>query len=93
LVRLALLEIEALVSDDGPTALDERERALLAFVRGALAAPERVTADQVESLRRLGFVDGDILDALAHGANIVAISSLLRLSPVRDGCAPPPASG
>jgi hypothetical protein len=66
LVRLALLEIEALVSDDGPTALDERERALLAFVRGALAAPERVTADQVESLRRLGFVDGDILDALAH---------------------------
>jgi alkylhydroperoxidase family enzyme len=71
-------EIEALVSDEGPAALDERERALLAFVRGALAAPDHVTADQVESLRRLGFVDGDILDALAHGANIVAISSLLK---------------
>ncbi len=35
-------EIEALVSDNGPVALEERESALLAFVRGALVAPERV---------------------------------------------------
>ncbi len=26
----------------------------------------------------MGFIDGDILDTLAHGANIVAVSSLLK---------------
>jgi hypothetical protein len=30
------------------------------------------------ALRRLGFVDGEILDALAHGLNIVAVSSQLK---------------
>ncbi len=69
-------DIEALRRPGAPAALEEREAALLAFVRQALTAPEAVTGDGVESLRRLGWIDGDILDALAHGANLMAASVL-----------------
>ncbi len=69
-------EIEALVGPAAPAALEEREAALLAFVRRALAEPGAVTADDVESLRNQGWVDGDILDAVAHGANLAAASVL-----------------
>ncbi len=69
-------EIEALAGGDGPIALEEKEAELLAFVRKALAAPESVTAPELESLRRSGWSDGDVLDAVAHGANLVASSVL-----------------
>lgn len=75
-------EIEALGGGDGSAALEEREADLLAFVRKALAAPEDVTASELEALRRSGWGDADVLDALAHGANIIA-SSVLQKAFVR----------
>jgi alkylhydroperoxidase family enzyme len=69
-------EMESLSKGGVPACLEEREAALLAFVRRALSAPESVTTSEVEALRRLGWTDSDVLDAVAHGANLVGNSFL-----------------
>ncbi len=69
-------EVEALAEDGACAALEDREAALLAFVRKALAAPEAVSAGDVATLRAMKWTDADLLDAVAHGANLIASSVL-----------------
>ena len=69
-------EIEALATGTGPIALQETEAELLAFVRKALDAPGSIGEPDLESLRRSGWSDGDVLDAVAHGAALLASSVL-----------------
>jgi hypothetical protein len=69
-------QIQALATGTGPIALEETEAELLAFVRKALEAPESIGEPDLESLRRSGWSDGDVLDAVAHGASLLASSAL-----------------
>jgi alkylhydroperoxidase family enzyme len=62
----------------GSGALEGREAALLQLVRQALSEPATVSAEHVESLRRLGWMDGDILDAVMHGAALMGSSLVHR---------------
>lgn len=56
----------------------EAEGALLRFVHLALADPRAVRDRDLHDLRALGWDDAAILDALAHGAGILAPEMLLR---------------
>ncbi|MEW5770132.1 MAG: hypothetical protein AB1831_07165 [Pseudomonadota bacterium] len=53
--------------------LEERDKAMLLAVLKAVEAPKSVTAEDLERLRALGWEDGDIVDAMFHGARNVAI--------------------
>jgi alkylhydroperoxidase family enzyme len=58
--------------------LEEPERAVLGFVHKALDDPDAVGEADVAALRELGWMDADILDAMAHGANMVAAAKIFR---------------
>ncbi len=52
--------------------LPEREKMLLGFVLKAVKDPTSTSAEDVGTLRALGWSDSDVLDALNHGARMVA---------------------
>lgn len=52
--------------------LPENEKAMLLTVLKAVEAPKALNKSDLERLRALGWEDGDILDAVYHGARNVA---------------------
>jgi uncharacterized peroxidase-related enzyme len=54
------------------TPLPEKDKALLLFVLRSTKTPKAVTAGDLDALRRLGWTDRDIFDAVNHGARNVA---------------------
>jgi len=64
-------EINNLESYPEQAPLEDRDRAMLAFVLKAIESPESVKQEDVKVLRDLGWMDGDIVDAVYHGANMI----------------------
>lgn len=62
--------------DPSSAPLDDKEKAILLFVLKAVANPHGITSDDLEPLRTFGYADSDILDALNHGARMVAVDIL-----------------
>lgn len=58
--------------DPAATPLPDKERALLLFVLKATRSPVDVKSGDISILREMGWSDGDILDATAHGARNMA---------------------
>jgi alkylhydroperoxidase family enzyme len=67
-----LEQIEAAKADPEKAPLNEKEKALLVFVLKATKDPHSVDAGQIAALKKLGWAERDIFDALAHGARAVA---------------------
>ncbi len=68
-----LSEQQAMTLLEDPQAVDwpEKEKAMLAFVKKALEAPEDVQQADVDKVREHGWTDTDIFDAVNHGAFMV----------------------
>lgn len=71
-------DIKELEKDPSQAPLEDNERAILAFVLKAIQTPDAVTQEDVDQLREMGWADGDILDALSHGANMISSSILMK---------------
>ncbi|MHB8254568.1 MAG: carboxymuconolactone decarboxylase family protein [Acidiferrobacter sp.] len=56
--------------------LPPKDKAMLLLVLKAMAAPHTVVARDLDNLRALGWTDGDMLDAVAHGARNTAVDIL-----------------
>ena len=54
--------------DPAQAPLNEKDKAMLLLVLKATSNPESVNAADLQTLRNLGWNDGDILDAVNHGA-------------------------
>ncbi|MEJ2059213.1 MAG: hypothetical protein P8Y64_01825 [Gammaproteobacteria bacterium] len=65
-------QVDALRKDPSSAPLDEREKAMLQFVLKAVGRPSEVNADDIGAMHDLGWGDGDILDAVTHGARMLA---------------------
>ena len=65
-------QVAATRAEPSAANLPERERALLLLVLRAVQNPAAVNTGDMDALRGLGWSDGDILDAVAHGARMVA---------------------
>lgn len=65
-------QIAAVQADPAQPPLDEKHKALMLFVLKSCDNPHSVTAEDVDRLRSLGWKEADILDAVAHGARMVA---------------------
>lgn len=75
----------AVLADPSKAPLDDKEKAMLIFVLGALKTPEAVEAADTAALRDLGWSDGDIVDAVAHGASMVADGIMFKAFHMGDG--------
>jgi alkylhydroperoxidase family enzyme len=60
--------------DEAP--FKEKEKIMLKFVVKGVKEPHKISADDMQTLRNLGWSDGDILDGLNHGARMLAIDIL-----------------
>jgi alkylhydroperoxidase family enzyme len=64
-------QIEAIQTDPTLAPLSEKEKALLLFVLKATDNPHAVVAEDLDSLRSLGWQEMHIFDAVAHAARMV----------------------
>jgi alkylhydroperoxidase family enzyme len=72
-------ELDRVREDVSTAPLEERERALLSFVTRVISRPDSATGEDVERLRRHGWSDADILDAVYHGVMMVSSELLTRI--------------
>lgn len=70
-------DVARLARGDVPDALDEQERAVVAFAAKAALAAADITADDVEGLRRHGLDDEEILDVVLATAARCFFSTVL----------------
>jgi hypothetical protein len=71
-------DIEEMINDPQKAPLEDKERAMLSFVLKAIKTPDAVDQQDMDQLHDLGWTDRDILDALAHGTNMVGSSILMK---------------
>ena len=79
-------DIEKMEDDPLQTPLDDKDRAMVAFVMKAVKSPDAVEQPDMDQLHELGWTDSDILDALAHGTNMVASSILMKTFKMDQAC-------
>lgn len=53
--------------------LEQKDKQMLLFVLKAMETPREIAAKDMDELRSLGWSDGEIVDAVAHGARNVAV--------------------
>lgn len=75
---LSAAELADLQSHPERAPLEEAPKELLLFVLKAVKSPEKVTAADVEKLRRIGWNDRNIFEAVYQGATMVALSIMLK---------------
>ncbi|MEJ2164429.1 MAG: hypothetical protein P8X90_02795 [Desulfobacterales bacterium] len=68
------------------TPLDDKDRAMVAFVLKAIKTPDAVEKEDVNQLHDLGWTDSDILDALAHGTNMIGSSIMMKTFKMDQAC-------
>jgi uncharacterized peroxidase-related enzyme len=59
-------------SDPQQAPLPDRDRAMLLLVLKASKTPKQIEKSDLDQVRALGWSDGDIMDAVSHGARNVA---------------------
>jgi alkylhydroperoxidase family enzyme len=79
-------DIDQMEADPLQTPLDNKDRAMVAFVMKAVKTPDAVEQQDVTQLHDQGWTDSDILDALAHGTNMVASSILMKAFKMDQAC-------
>lgn len=66
--------------------LEEKDAAMLAFVVKAVKSPAAVGADEVNRLKEMGWTDADLVDALAHGVNMIDHSIMMQVFQMDQNC-------
>jgi alkylhydroperoxidase family enzyme len=79
-------DIEKMEKDPLQAPLDDKDRAMVAFVMKAIKTPDAVEKQDVEQLHDLGWTDSDIMDAMAHGTNMIASSILMKTFKMDQTC-------
>ena len=79
-------DIKKIEKDPSQAPLEDNERAMLAFVMKAIKTPDAVEKEDMDQLHEMGWVDRDILDALAHGTNMVGSSILMKTFKMDQTC-------
>jgi len=79
-------DIDKMEADPLQAPLDDKDRAMAAFVINAIKNPDAVAQADVDRLYDLGWTDTDILDAMAHGTNMVGSSILMKTFKMDQTC-------
>ncbi len=84
---MALIQtIEKIQEDPLQAPLDDKDRAMLAFVMKAIKTPDTVANEDMAQLHDLGWQDSEILEALSHGTNMISSSILMKTFKMDQTC-------
>lgn len=79
-------DIKQMIDDPKKTPLEDKDQAMLVFVLKAIKSPDDIEQDDIDRLHDIGWNDGDIFDALAHGTNMVGSSILMKAFKMDMAC-------
>ena len=79
-------DIRRMEADPTQSLLEEKESAMLAFVVKAVKAPSSVEPDEIKRLKEMGWEDKDLVDALAHGVNMIDHSIMMEVFQMDQDC-------
>jgi hypothetical protein len=79
-------DIRKMEDDPTKSLLEEKESAMLAFVVKAVKAPSSVEAEEISHLKEMGWSDKDLVDALAHGVNMIDHSIMMEVFRMDQDC-------
>ncbi|MDA8139837.1 MAG: hypothetical protein M0036_14395 [Desulfobacteraceae bacterium] len=71
-------DIQKMNQDPESAPLDDKDRAMLAFVMKAVKAPQSVSQQDMDQLHAMGWGDSDALDAMMHAGGLIAASILMK---------------
>jgi alkylhydroperoxidase family enzyme len=77
-------QLNAVREDPANAPLDDKEKAMLAFVVKSIKSPEEVSKTDIDHLTGLGWTEKDCFDALFQGANMVATGILFNAFKMGD---------
>ena len=77
-------QVAATKRDASAAPLPEKDKALLAFVLKSVADRKPVTRAEIAGLKKFGWSEGDVFDAVAHGARNVAADILFNTFQVEN---------
>lgn len=78
--------IRAMEADPSKSLLEENESAMLVFVISSMKKPESITAADIANLRRLGWDDRDMVDALAQGVGMIDHAIMMQVFQLDQNC-------
>ncbi len=79
-------DIEQIEDDPTKSMLEEKESAMLSFVIKAVKEPGSVKPEEIKQLKEMGWEDRDLVDALAHGANMIDHSIMMEVFQMDQDC-------
>ena len=79
-------DIEKIEKDPLQAPLDDKDRAMVAFVMKAIESPDAIEESDMNHLHEQGWLDSDILEALSHGTNMVASSIMMKTFKMDVAC-------
>jgi hypothetical protein len=79
-------DIKQIEADPAKSLLEKKESAMLAFVVKAVKEPSSVKTEEIQDLKAMGWEDKDLVDALAHGANMVDHAIMMEVFQMDQDC-------
>ena len=79
-------DIRQMVADPTKSLLEEKDSAMLAFVVKAIKDPSANKAEEIKKLKEMGWEDRDLVDALAHGVNMIDHSIMMEVFQMDQDC-------
>lgn len=73
-------------ADPAHSLLEPAEGAMLAFVVKAVKEPGAVSRQEIDDLRKLGWEDRDLVDALAQGVSMIDHSIMMQVFQIDQAC-------
>ncbi|PLX47096.1 MAG: hypothetical protein C0613_15085 [Desulfobulbaceae bacterium] len=79
-------DFKRMEEDPDQALLEDNERAMLVFVVRAVQDPSVVGAEEIMNLKRLGWEEGDMVDALAQGVGMIDHSIMMQVFRMDQEC-------
>lgn len=79
-------DIEKIEQDPESAPLEDKDRAMLAFVAKAVKSPAAVSEADMNKLHEMGWTDRDALDAMAHAGTMIAASVMMKTFKLDTTC-------
>ena len=78
--------IRAMEKDPGKSMLEENESAMLDFVIRSMKKPASITAEDITKLKKLGWDERDMVDALAQGVGMIDHAIMMQVFQIDQNC-------
>jgi hypothetical protein len=79
-------DIQNLEADPSKSLLEKKDAAMLTFVVEAIKNPREDRTEEIKQLKAMGWEDQDLVDALAHGVNMIDHAIMMEVFQMNQDC-------